>query len=57
MIHEIIVAIIAVKFKEELCIICDRETFLGRSLLNFYDPSRDACGGHGIVEIGLCHDT
>jgi hypothetical protein len=57
MIHEIVVAIIAVKLKEELRMVCERETLLGRSLLNLYDPSRDVFGGHGIVEIGLCHDA
>jgi len=57
MIHKIVVAIIAVKLKEELCMVCERETLLGRLLLNFYDPSRDAFGGHGIVEIGACHDA
>jgi hypothetical protein len=57
MIHEIVVAIIAVKLKEELRMVRERETLLRRSLLNLYDPSRDAFGGHGIVEIGLCHDA
>jgi len=57
MIHEIVVAIIAVKLKEELRMVCEREALLGRSLLNFCDPSRDAFGGHGIVKIGLCHDA
>ena len=57
MIHEIVVAIIAVKLKKELCMVCERETLLGRSLLNLYDPSRDVFGGHWIVEIGLCHDA
>jgi len=57
MIHEIIVAIIAVKFKEELGTVCERETFLGRSLLDLYDPSRGVFGGHGIVEIRLCYDA
>ena len=49
MIHEIVVAIIAVKLKEELRMVCERETLLGRSFLNFYDPGRDVCCGHGIV--------
>jgi len=57
MIHEIVIAIISVKFKEELRMVCERETLLGRSLLNLYDPSRDVFGVHGIVEIGLCHDA
>jgi hypothetical protein len=55
MIHEIVIAIIAVKLKEELCMVCECETLLGRLLLNFCDPSRDVFGGHGIVEIGVCH--
>ena len=57
MIHEIVVAVIAVKLKEELCIVCERETHLGRLLLNFCDPSRDVFSGHAIVEIGVCHDA
>jgi hypothetical protein len=57
MIHEIIVAINTINFKEELSMVCERETVLGCSLLNLYDPSRDVFGGYGIVEIGLCHDT
>ena len=57
MIHEIVVAIIAVKLKEELRMVCERKTLLGRLLLNLYDPSRDAFGGYGIVKIGLRHDT
>ena len=57
MIHKIVIAIIAVKLKEELRMVCERETLLGRSLLDLYDPSREAFGGHGIIEIGLCHDT
>jgi len=56
-IHEIVVAIIAVKLNKELCMVRERETLLGRSLLNLYDPSRDVFGGHGIVEIGLRHDS
>ena len=55
--NEIVVAIIAVKLKEELRMVCERETFLQRSLLNLYDPREEAFGGHGIVEIGLCHDS
>jgi len=57
MIHKIVVAIIAVKLKEELRMVRERETLLGRSLLNLYDPSRDIFGGHWIVKIGLCHDA
>ena len=57
MIHEIIVAIISVKLKEELRMVCEHGTLLGRSLLNLYDPSRDLFGGHGVIEIGLCHDA
>ena len=57
MIHEIVVAIIAVKLKKELCMVCERETLLGRLLLDLYDPSRDVFGGHRIVKIGLCHDA
>jgi len=57
MIHEIVVAIIAIKLKEELCMVCERETLFGRLFLNLYDPSRDAFGGHGIIKIGLCHDA
>ena len=57
MIHEIVVAIISVKLKEELRMLCERETLLGRSLLNFYEPSRDGFGVQGVVEIWLCHDT
>ena len=57
MIHEIIVAIIAVKLKKELRMVCEQETLLERSLLNFSDPSGDVFGGHGIVQIGLCHDA
>ena len=56
-VHEIVVAIIAVKLKEELCMVCERETLLRCLLLNLYDPSRDVFGGHGIVEIRLCHDA
>ena len=57
MIHEIVVAITSVNLKKKLCLVCERETLLGRSLPNFYDPSRDVFGSHGIVEIGLCHDA
>ena len=57
MIHEIVVAIIPFKLKEELCIVCEHETLLGRLLLDFCDPSRDIFGDHGIVEMGLCHDA
>jgi len=56
MVHEIIVAIIAVKFEEELRTVCERETLLRRSLLNLYDPSTDVFGSHRIVQIRLCHD-
>jgi len=41
MIHAIVVAIIAVKLKEEFRMASERETLLGHSLLNLYDPSRD----------------
>ena len=57
MIHEIIVAIIAVKLKEEFHIVCKCETPLSRLLLNFHDPSKDVLGGRGIIEIGLCDDA
>ena len=57
MIHEIVVAINSVKLKEELRMICERKTLLGRSLLNLSDPSKDIFCGHGIVEIRLCHDA
>ena len=57
MIHEIVVAIIAVKLEEELRMVCENETLLGRSLLNFYDPGGDVFSSHGIVEIGLRHDA
>ena len=57
MIREIVVAIISIKFKEELGMVCEREAFLGRSLLNLYDPRKDVFGGHAIVKIGFCHDS
>jgi len=57
MIHEIVVAITAVKLNKELSMVCERETLLGRSLLNLYDPRKDVLGGHGIVEIGFCHHS
>jgi hypothetical protein len=57
MIHKIVIAIIVFKLKEELSMVCERETLLGCSLLNLYDPRKDVFGGHGVVEIGLCHDT
>jgi len=57
MIHEIVIAIIAVKSKEELRMLCERETLLWRSFLDFYDPSIDGFGGHRVVEIWLCHDA
>ena len=57
MIHEIVVTIVAVKLKEEFCMVCELETLLGRSLLNLCDPSGDIFGGLRIVEIGLCHDA
>jgi hypothetical protein len=57
MIHKVVVAIITVKLKEQLCMVCECKTLLGRSLLNLYDPSKDLFGGHRIVEIGLCHDA
>jgi hypothetical protein len=57
MIHEIVITIIAVKLKEELRMVCERETLLGRSLLNLYDPRKDVFGGYGVVEIGLCHNA
>ena len=57
MIHKIVVAVISIKFKEELSMVCEREAFLGSSLLNLYDPGKDVFGGHGIVEIALCHDS
>jgi hypothetical protein len=49
MIHKTVVAIIAVKLKEGLRMVCERETLLGRSLLNLYDPSRAVFGSQGIV--------
>ena len=49
MIHEVVIAIIAFKLKEELCMVGERETLLGCSLLNFYDPRKDVFGGHRIV--------
>jgi hypothetical protein len=57
MIHEIVVAINTINFKEELSMVCERETLLGRSLFDLYDPRKNVFGSHGIVEIGLCHDT
>ena len=57
MIHKIIVAIISVELKEELCLVCEGETLLGCSPLNLYDPSKDVLSSHGNVEIGLCHDA
>ena len=57
MINKIVVAIITVKLKEELSMVCERESLLGRSFFNLYDPRKDVLGGHGIVEIGLCHDS
>jgi len=57
MINKIVVAIITVKLKEELSMVCECETFLGRSPLDLYDPRKDVLGGHGIVEIGFCHHS
>jgi len=57
MIHKIVVAIISVKLKEELCMVCERETLLGRSLFYLYDPCKDVFADHGVGEIGLRHDT